>query len=93
MTPETLSAVLRESARVQIQPIQEQARALLEGTGTMVTARVPGAAICFGDGGSADDRPSSCGDPTNRCAADFVAGDQGACTPIILASGTPLEPC
>ena len=32
-------------------------------------------------------------DPTKGSIAGFAAMDWGACTRIILASGTPFEPC
>ena len=56
MTPETLSEVLRESARIKTQLADEQASAILEVIDAVVSALARGNAILFlGNGGSAAD--------------------------------------
>lgn len=56
MTPETLSAVLRESARIKIQLAEEQAGAILKVIDAVVTALARGHAVFFfGDVDSAAD--------------------------------------
>lgn len=55
MTPETLSAVLRESARVKIQLAEEQAGAILGVIDAVVAALARGNTVFFGNGGSAAD--------------------------------------
>jgi len=56
MTPETLSAVLRESARIKIQLAEEQAGAILDVIDAVVAALARGNTVFFfGNGGSAAD--------------------------------------
>jgi D-sedoheptulose 7-phosphate isomerase len=56
MTPETLSAVLRESARIKIQLAEEQADAILKVIDAVVAALARGNTVFFfGNGGSAAD--------------------------------------
>ena len=56
MTPETLSAVLRESARIKIQLAEEQADAILDVIDAVVAALARGNTVFFfGNGGSAAD--------------------------------------
>jgi len=56
MTPETLSAVLRESARIKIQLADEQAGAILDVIDAVVAALARGNTVFFfGNGGSAAD--------------------------------------
>jgi len=56
MTPETLSAVLRESARIKIQLADEQAGAILNVIDAVVAALARGNTVFFfGNGGSAAD--------------------------------------
>ena len=56
MTPETLNAVLRESARIKIQLAEEQAGAILDVIDAVVAALARGNTVFFfGNGGSAAD--------------------------------------
>ncbi|MCA1791207.1 MAG: hypothetical protein LC667_15550 [Thioalkalivibrio sp.] len=80
MTPETPSAALRESATIKIQWVEGQAVANLKIIATLIAALALGNAVFFGNGGSAAD-------------SQRLAGDWEACTRIILAAGTSLEPC
>lgn len=81
MTPNTLSVVLRESARIQIQLANEQAGAAVKVINAWVAALGRSNTVfCSGNDGSAAD-------------SEHRAGDREDCTRIILASGTTLEPC
>jgi phosphoheptose isomerase len=81
MTPETLSTVLRESARIQIQLAEKQAGAVVKVIDAWVAALGrSNTAFYLGNDGSAAD-------------SEHRAGDREDCTRIILASGTTIEPC
>ncbi len=81
MTPEPLSAVLRERARIKIQLTAAQAGAIFRVIEAVVDALIPGNTVSFFDSsGSAAD--------AQHLTTDWEAGAR-----IILASGTTLEPC